>query len=66
MRVKLIKHGSSLRLKLSAAEDRTLTLRPACRRYSVTELLEGVPNKGLLYEDVPDFPVPLGKEAEWL
>jgi antitoxin component of MazEF toxin-antitoxin module len=54
--------------ELSVLEDGTLTFRPLQRRrsrYSVDELLEGVPEDGLRYEDVPE-PGLVGKEAEWL
>lgn len=54
--------------ELSLLEDGTLAFKPLQRRrsrYSVDDLLEGMPEGGLRYEDVPEQEL-IGKEADWL
>ncbi|BDP44256.1 hypothetical protein DAETH_42250 (plasmid) [Deinococcus aetherius] len=54
--------------ELSMLEDGTLAFKPLRRRrsrYDIEELLEGMPEGHLRYEDMPEQDL-VGKEAEWL
>ncbi|WP_034386862.1 AbrB/MazE/SpoVT family DNA-binding domain-containing protein [Deinococcus sp. YIM 77859] len=53
--------------ELEVAEGGEFRLIPARRRrsrYTVEELLAGMPEEPLRYEDIPEY-VPVGRELDW-